>query len=106
VQTDQWAAQQPVKREPEFDFEEVDGLYHVARVHDGYWRRWFAMHGIEPYPVVYEELAVEPERVARDVLAFLGLEARAPLEIPAELTRQADEVNDEWARLYRERAGL
>jgi LPS sulfotransferase NodH len=106
VQTDQWAASQPVKREPEFDFEQVDALYHLARVHDGCWRRWFAAHGIEPYPVVYEELASEPESVTQDVLAFLGLGSQGALEAPAELTRQADDVNREWARLYRERAGL
>jgi LPS sulfotransferase NodH len=84
----------------------VDALYNLARVHDGCWRRWFATHGIEPYPVVYEELALDPERAAGRALDFLGLEPAAPLAAPAELTRQADAVDEEWARLYRERAGL
>ena len=106
VQTDQWAAQQPAQREPEFDFEQVDALYHLARVHDGCWRRWFSAQGIEPHPVVYEELAAEPERVAQGVLDFLGLEAAAPLVAPADLTRQADEVNLAWSARYRELAGL
>jgi LPS sulfotransferase NodH len=35
VQTGQWASFQPVQAEPAFDFDEIDGLYHVARVHDG-----------------------------------------------------------------------
>jgi LPS sulfotransferase NodH len=106
AQTDRWAAQQQATREPEFDFEQIDALYHLARVHDGCWRRWFATHGIEPYPVVYEELAAEPDAVARRVLGFLGLESEAPLEAPAELTRQADAVNEEWIARYRELAGL
>jgi trehalose 2-sulfotransferase len=106
VQTDQWAAHQPARRAPEFDFEQVDALYNLARVHDGCWRRWFATHGIEPYPVVYEELALDPEHAAGRALDFFGLEPAAPLAAPAELTRQADAVNEEWARLYRERAGL
>jgi LPS sulfotransferase NodH len=106
AQTDQFAAHQPAHRESQFDFEQVDALYHLARVHDGCWRRWFAAHRIAPHPVVYEELVAEPERVAQKVLAFLDLRAEAPLEAPVELTRQADGVNVEWARLYRERGGL
>jgi LPS sulfotransferase NodH len=106
VQTDQWAAQQPSQRPPVFDFDQVDALYHLARVHDGAWQRWFAAHTIKPHLVVYEELADEPERVAQGVLAYLGLEAVAPLEIPADLTRQADAVNDEWSARYRELARI
>ena len=106
VQTDRWAAHQPAAREPRFEFEQVDALYNLARVHDGCWLRWFEEQGIEPYPVVYEHLAAGPQSVARDVLDFLGLEAQAPLEIPADQARQADEINAEWAERYRELAGL
>ncbi|MGH2976768.1 MAG: Stf0 family sulfotransferase [Gaiellaceae bacterium] len=106
AQTEQWAAHQPSQREPEFDFEQIDALYNLSRVHDGYWCRWFAAHGIEPFSVVYEQLAAEPEDAVHEVLAFLGLEAEAPLSIPANLTRQADAVNGEWIARYRELAGL
>jgi len=49
VQTGQWAAGQPAGRAPEFDFEQIDALYHLARVHDGAWQRWFATHGTSRY---------------------------------------------------------
>ena len=35
AQTGQWASFQPVQAEPVFDFDYIDGLYHLARVHDG-----------------------------------------------------------------------
>lgn len=106
VQTGQWTAQQRATAEAAFDFEQVDALYHLVRVHDGCWRRWFAAQAVEPYTVVYEELAADPERVTRDVLEFLGLEPQAPPEDPVAFARQADAVNEDWVRQYRQRAGL
>jgi LPS sulfotransferase NodH len=107
VQTGQWASFQPVQAEPAFDFEQIDGLYHVARVHDGAWARWFAAHGVDPIRVVYEELAADPAGATDDVLARLRLEpssveGRAPME----LARQADAVNRDWVARYRRLAGL
>jgi len=44
--------------------------------------REFAAEGIQPYPVLYEELAADPVRTATGVLGFLGLDlpraARSP----------------------------
>ena len=107
VQTGQWASFQPVRAEPEFDFDQIDGLYHLARVHDGAWTRWFAAHGVDPIRVVYEELAADPTGVTEDVLDRLGLEP-SPVEgrAPMELSRQADAVNLDWAARYRRLAGL
>jgi LPS sulfotransferase NodH len=106
VQTGQWTARQAPLTEPRFDFEQIDALYHLVRVHDGCWRRWFAAHAVEPYRVMYEELATAPEQVTQDVLGFLGLEPRKPPENPVAFARQADAVNEEWMKLYRQRAGL
>jgi trehalose 2-sulfotransferase len=106
VQTGQWASFQPVQAEPAFDFEQIDGLYHVARVHDGAWARWFATHGVDPLRVVYEQLAAEPRAVVEDVIARLELK-RSPGagDPPKELERQADAVNLDWAERYRRLAG-
>jgi trehalose 2-sulfotransferase len=107
AQTGRWAAFQPVQAEPAFDFDQIDGLYHLARVHDGAWARWFAAHDIDPLRVVYEELAADPVGVVAGVIARLGLEP-SPMEGPApmELSRQADAVNLDWAARYRRLAGL
>ena len=107
VQIGQWASFQPVQAEPVFDFDQVDGLYQLARVHDGAWARWFAAHGVDPLRVGYEELAADPVGVVEDVLARLELQP-SPLEgrRPMDLARQADAVNLDWAARYRRLAGL
>jgi len=101
VQTGQWMSGQPVTGEAKFDFEEIDGLYHLARVQDGSWRRWFEAQRIEPFEIVYEELCREPERVVAEALAFLGVDAEPRVEIPRDLLKQADGMNAEWAERYR-----
>ena len=107
AQTGQWASFQPVQAEPAFDFELIDGLYHLARVHEGAWARWFAAHGVDPLRVVYEELATDPAGVVEDLLGRLGLEP-SPVEgrAPIEPARQADAVNLDWAERYTRLAGL
>jgi trehalose 2-sulfotransferase len=107
AQTGQWASFQAVQAEPAFDFEQIDGLYHLARVHDGAWARWFAAHGVDPLRVVYEELATDPAGVVEDLLGRLGLEP-SPVEgrAPIEPARQADAVNLDWAERYTRLAGL
>jgi LPS sulfotransferase NodH len=86
--------------EPAFDFEQIDGLYHVARIHDAAWSRWFASQSLEPFEIVYEELVLEPDRVARHALTHLGHEGEAALQPPQSMQRQADAVNEEWIARY------
>jgi len=106
LQTGQWAANQAATAEPVFDFEQVDALYQVARIHDGAWARWFASHSLEPFEVVYEELSLDPKRVMHDAMRYLGHEGAAAFEPPAFMQRQADTVNEEWIARYRALAGL
>lgn len=99
VQTNQWIADQTAIADTHFDFKQIDSLYHLARVSDGAWRRWFAAHDVRPYRVTYEELSVAPERVGGEVLAALGLKPQPghTVEVPPWLTPQADETNTVWA---------
>lgn len=106
VQTGQWTADQRATGVATFDFEQIDALYQVARIHDGCWRRWFASHSLEPFELVYEELCRDAERVAAELLAQLGHEGEADLRPPSFMVRQADSVNEEWSSRYRELAGL
>jgi LPS sulfotransferase NodH len=103
AQTGQWAAYFETSCEPAYDFEQIDALYHLVRVHDGAWRRWFAAHAIDPFEVKYEALAMNPAAIASETLALLGLDSApgANLEPPPKLTKQADDLNAAWTARYR-----
>jgi LPS sulfotransferase NodH len=72
---------QEPEREPGFDFSQVRERVRQIEEHDAAWQEWFAAEGVQPYPVLYEELDADPVRVASGVLGFLGLNLPAGREI-------------------------
>ena len=86
---------------PEFDLGEVHTFYQLGLYQEKSWQAIFAKHGITPHCVVYEELIANREETIRGVLRFLGVNAGVA-SIPSPRSgRQADEVSEEWERLYR-----
>ena len=90
--------------EPGFDFGQVRELVRLIEDHNAAWERWFAAEGVQPYLVLYEELAADPVRVASGVLGFLGLDLPAGREITVRHKRLADELNARWIESYRRHA--
>ena len=74
-----------------------------ADAHNEAWRQWFADARIEPFELAYEALDEDPDRSARSVLAFLGLEAPDG-KIEAPNVRMADSLSTEWISRYKEAA--
>lgn len=97
-------ARQEPAGEPGFDFGQVRDLVRLAEDHNAAWEQWFAAEGIQPYPVLYEELAADPVRTASGVLGFLGLDLPAGREITVRHKRLADELNAQWIESYRRHA--
>jgi trehalose 2-sulfotransferase len=106
AQTGQFAAHQAAASAPVFDFAEIDALVHLAAVQTGNWRRWFAVNGMRPVEITYEELRADTPGVVADVLASLGLELPADVTIgpPPELRPQGDSLSEQWIARYRELA--
>lgn len=88
--------------EPIFDFDEVHRLVRELEAGDAGWGRWFSENGIEPLPVLYEDLAHDPMGTGLRALAFLGVDLPAGASPIVRTTRQADELNADWIRRYRE----
>jgi LPS sulfotransferase NodH len=87
-----------------FDYDAIDERVRLAREQTESWRRWFAANAVEPLPVVYEHLVNDPEAVARRSLSFLGADVVADRVLRTRTRRQADELNEQWIRRYRELA--
>jgi trehalose 2-sulfotransferase len=87
-----------------FDYDAIDERVRLAREQTESWRRWFAANAIAPLPVVYEQLVTDPEGVARQSLSFLGADVVGDRVLRTRTRRQADELNEQWIRRYRELA--
>jgi LPS sulfotransferase NodH len=87
--------------DPAFDFAVIDPLVRQAAADDQSWQRFFRQHGIEPFPMAYEDLATAPAQTARRVLDHLGLPPPAAPWPPSwRHQRQADARTDDWVRRY------
>jgi LPS sulfotransferase NodH len=96
-------AVQPGGSEPHYDGELIGRLVTTIEQFEQRWRRWFADHAIEPFEVVYENLAADPQRIARQVLDHLGLQLPSGRQLASGHRRQADQINADWAVRFRAR---
>jgi trehalose 2-sulfotransferase len=73
-QTQVWvAARDGPQDEPRFEFDKLSGLHRVIDNHNAAWQRWFAAVGVEPHPVIYEDLDRDPVGVTRASSTSLDL---------------------------------
>ncbi len=99
-----WLGGRAGRREPWFDFDEIDTRIRRVREHNDAWARWFSSNSLDPLSITYEEVAAEPVPAVGRVLLHLGLDAPADLAIEPRTQRQADDVNREWIDRYLELA--
>ena len=65
------------------------------------WWAWFNDAGLAPRTVVYEHFVDDYEGTALDLLEFLGIRDRGRDGFaPRRMTRQSDELNDQWLQRY------
>ena len=101
TQTGEWRADDPPGRKPRFDFGQIAHLLREVKEQNEAAQRWFAANGVEPYRVRYEELVDDMEGVTRRLLAFLGVDLPSGVTLEHDITKQADDLNSEWAVRYR-----
>ena len=75
------------------------------RRENGAWRRWFEENGVDPLRLTYEELVADPTATARRVLELVGVDVPTGFAGAPGTEQQADAVNEEWIRRYRELVG-
>ena len=86
---------------PRFDYDEVDGYVKLVHEHNAAWHEWFDASGIVPLRVLYEEVVADMAGATNAILQFMGLDLFPGPVGTAGTRKQADEINDEWARRYR-----
>ena len=84
-----------------FHFGAIDHLVQQIREQDQMWQHYFQEAATEPYQVMYEDLSLNYEATARDILTYLHIPVTEHL-IFAErkMKQQADELSEEWVQHY------
>jgi LPS sulfotransferase NodH len=104
ITTGRWTDGRPVTGEPRFDADGIAGRVRAIGQHNAAWAGWFRENGVEPLRLTYEELAADPTEVARRVLTFVGVDVPDGFAVEPRTEQQADAVNADWIRRYRELA--
>ena len=99
-----WTDGRPVTGEARFDYDGVHSRLMRVAGHNEAWSGWFSSNGIEPLALTYEELVADSTLSVRRVLAHVGVEAPADLAVEPRTEHQADQVNEDWIRQYRDLA--
>ena len=86
------------ERQPSYDEAAISRALGDVDAHTEGWRRFFAVSGIVPVTVVYEDLAADPSGTVARVLGELGLSGAADWAVP--LARQADATSQDWIERY------
>jgi len=86
--------------QPAYDFAALQGFIAEAQADDDAWNKWFASHGVTPYPIAYEALAADPQSVLRGVLDALGRDPAMAEQLTPRTARLADAISAEWAARF------
>jgi LPS sulfotransferase NodH len=87
-----------------FDYDAIDERVRMAREQTEAWREWLRKNGLDYHAVVYEQLVRDPVEVTATALVYLGVTSSGGPPSATRTRRQADGLNDEWVRRYRELA--
>ena len=90
-------------RELIFNFGAIDHLLQRIMVQEAAWQEYFASCGIEPFSVVYEELASAYEATALKILHYLDISIPERMVFAERrMKAQANALSEEWVQRYYE----
>lgn len=108
LQTQQWRRDSDEElggRGLRFSFAAVDHLKLRIDEHNAAWQNYFEECGVEPMEVVYEDLVDDYEGTVLWLLDGIGVPIPENFGVTEpKMRRQADDLSEEWVRLYNERA--
>jgi len=109
LQTGWWTSRMEKGPPPplRYDREMIAKCLDEVEGQDSNWHRWFEAHKVAPFPVVYDELTADTERVVGRIVRLLGVENDVPeaVDVPP-AKKQGDETNEEWIERFERETGL
>jgi len=110
LQTQQWRKDSDEEmggRGLRFSYAAVNHLKMRIDEHNAAWLAFFEGCGVEPLEVLYEDLVEDYEGIVLRLLEGIGVPIPEDFVIEApKMRRQADDLSEEWVRLYNEAASV
>jgi LPS sulfotransferase NodH len=88
------------KPDPCFDFDSIERWEQLLTGQEAKWQAYFEGLDLDPVLIEYEELAQEPEHVLTQILQALRLPFPHNHSPRPLLSRQSDEITEEWRERY------
>ncbi len=97
-----WQAPAATLRTEDYSPAKIASAIDNIVIGNAWWEKFFAVSGIEPLRVTYEDLVADQTTVVRSVAAHCGLSAANPAAPRyAPLICQSTMLNEEWERRFR-----
>jgi LPS sulfotransferase NodH len=98
AQSESWNSNMQAVREPIYDAGAIISALNRITEENSQWDDHFAVQGIVPLHITYEQLISEMDSTVRKVMSFIG----TPIEeVPAPQTKkQSDTTSKEWAQRF------
>ena len=94
ISSNDWPAQ--------YDYRALKHLVDELHRWDARWEDWFHATGREPIRVIYEEFVNTRAATVGRVLDALGIDPREPAGHTGPMTRQADNLSQDWVARFRQ----
>lgn len=101
-QTAYWQYGDTAQGEPRLDLHQIDRLVRQIEEDNDAWESWFTAQKVDPFSVEYESVSSDPNKTVRAVLSWIGVTPPAEWVPVSPHERQADGLNADWARRYRD----
>lgn len=85
---------------PVYDGEAIQRQMTALVAMDKSWISWFAMQGVAPLQIKYEDLSQDPLAVTGMLLEQLGVNKRLATGLELPVAKLADDTNKQWALRY------
>lgn len=85
------------KRPAVYSWDDINSRLWSLAQGETWWRVWFALRGIQPLELVYEDIVWHPQWAVDQVADLVGLDGLATIRLErVDVKVQRDEISEEW----------
>ena len=106
VQSKQWSIGDHSVADPKYDPDDIRKRLEIIKQMEQDWEQFFRVREIEPYIVMYEDLAQKYPQVIKSVMIALGIEITETFEVPpSRLKKLSNAETEDWIKRFKSAEG-